>query len=261
MDELEVIISAIVLFVGILTFAFRNTPNPYVGVRIGYTYLSKEAWRKANTFAGIYCTAMGITLLAFSMLLNPPRTIFLAVLLTLSSILAIQSYRIAKETYEKEDLSSPIKEAKPMETVKVKPYLLAQVVPIAIYLILATTLWDTLPDRVAIHFDLSGKPDSYADKFTGALVLPLVSMTIVPLISALASREPTIVRFPMHSGQQTIFVLLVGMQLFIVAVMSLVLLYNAGVVFSNLIVWLAMGFITFLLGWTAWIWKVYRQKQ
>jgi uncharacterized membrane protein len=58
-NELEIILPIVMICVGALTYAFRNTPNPYIGVRMGYTYLSKEAWRKANTFAGVYCILMG----------------------------------------------------------------------------------------------------------------------------------------------------------------------------------------------------------
>ena len=243
--------------VGVLTYAFRNTPNPYIGVRMGYTYLSKEAWRKANTFAGIYCILMGFCLLAISVILKPSKPAFLAVLLILLAILVVQSYRIAKETYEREDLRTPANTTRPLEMIGVKPYLIAQLIPIAFYLILASMFWDKLPDTVAIHFDASGRPNNYADKITGTLLIPLVAMAVIPLLTVLVSREPMLIRFPVYGkGQKALFTLLAGVQLFIVAVMMLALLYNVGMVFGELVVWFTIGFIVLLLIWIGWMWRV-----
>ena len=107
--NVELIISVVMILIGVIVYAFRNTPNPYIGVRMGYTYLSKEAWRKANTFAGIYCIIAGSILLAVTLIFNPSREIFLALLLISATILAVRSYGIAKETYEKEDMRTPLK--------------------------------------------------------------------------------------------------------------------------------------------------------
>ncbi len=255
MNEVEVILSIVMIFVGALTYALRNTPNPYIGVRMGYTYLSKEAWKKANTFAGIYCILMGFGLLTISIIFQPSKLIFLAILLTSVAILAIQSYRIAKETYEREDLKIPANTTRPLEMIDIKPYLLVQLIPVAFYLILALALWDKLPDTVAIHFDASGRPDNYADKITGALIIPLVTMAIIPILTVLSSREPMLIRFPFYGGQKVLFKLLVGVQFFIVAVMMLVLFYNIGLIFGEVIVWFAMGFIVLLLILIAWLWR------
>ncbi len=259
MNELEVVLSIVMICVGVLTYAFRNTPNPYIGVRMGYTYLSKEAWRKANTFAGIYCILTGFCLLAISVILKPSIPAFLAVLLILVAILAVQSYRTAKETYEREDLRTPANTTRPLKMIGVKPYLLVQLIPIAFYFILASMFWDRLPDTVAIHFDASGRPDNYADKITGTLVIPLIAMAVIPLLTVLASREPMLIRFPVYGkGQKVLFTLLAGVQIFIVAVMMLALLYNVGMVFGELVVWFTIGFSVLLLIWIGWMWRVYR---
>ena len=51
---------------------------------------------------------------------------------------------------------------------------------------------------------------------------------------------------------------LTGVQIFIVTILTLALLYNVGIVLGKWILWLAMGFIVFLLIWTGWVWRVYR---
>ena len=245
--------------IGVLVYAFRNTPNPYIGVRFGYTYLSKEAWRKANTFAGIYCMITGAILLTVTLIFNPSKIVFIALLLISVAVLAIQSYRIAKETYEKEDLKTPLKEAKPVEMVKFKPYLIVQLIPILLYFFSTLMFWNRLPDAVAIHFDASGNPDNYAEKVTGAVIIPLIVMAIIPVLTILTSKEPMLIRFPVYGrGQRAIFTLLTGLQIFIAIVLTLALLYNVGIVAGKWIVRLAMGFIAFLLVWTGWVWRVYR---
>ena len=257
--NVELIISVVMILIGVIVYAFRNTPNPYIGVRMGYTYLSKEAWRKANTFAGIYCIIAGSILLAVTLIFNPCRVVFLALLLISATILAVQSYRIAKETYEKEDMRTPLKkEAKPIERIIIKPYLIVQIIPIVFYLTLILLLWGNIPDTVAIHFDASGKPDNYADKFTGAILIPLFTMAIIPALTLLTLREPMLLRFPVYGTRQNVlFTLLTGVQIFIVIVETLTLLYNIGSVPGEWIVWFAIGFVAFLLVWIGWIWHTY----
>lgn len=54
MSELvfEVFISLTLLAAGLLTFAFRNRRNYFIGFRIGYTYMSDRAWRKPTPLRG-----------------------------------------------------------------------------------------------------------------------------------------------------------------------------------------------------------------
>jgi uncharacterized membrane protein len=246
--------------IGVIVYALRNTPNPYAGVRIGYTYLSKEAWRKANTFAGIYCIIVGLILLAVTLIFNPSRELFLALLLVLTIILTIKSYRIAKETYEREDMRTPLKNStKPIEETIVKPYLIAQIIPIIFYIILIILFWENIPDAVAIHFDVSGKPDNYVDKFTGAVLIPLFVMAIIPVLTLLTIREPMLLRSPIHGiKQRNLFTLLTSVQTFIVLIETLVLLYNIGLVPGKWITWLAIGFIISLLVWISLIWYTHK---
>lgn len=262
MSELmEIILSVVMICLGVLTYVFRNRPNPYIGVRMGYTYLSKDAWKRANTFAGVYCILMGFALLAISVILKPSEIIFLAILLILVAVLTVLSYRIAKETYEREDLKTPTNATRPLKIVRIRTYLIVQLIPIVLYFILVSTLWNTIPDTVAIHFDVSGKPDSYADKITGSLIIPLATMAIMPLLTVLASREPMLIRFPVYGkGQRALLTFLTGIQLFIVAIMTLVLLYSINMVFGKMIVWFAISFIVLLLIWIGWIWRIYNNK-
>ncbi len=255
MNWLEIAVSFAMVLVGVITYALRNTPNPYVGVRMGYTYLSKEAWRKANTFAGIYCVAVGFALLALSVIFQPPNLVFLSILLTSVAILAVLSYRIAKETYEMEDLKAPIKSAKPLEKIDVKPYLLVQLISVILYLILVSTLWDEIPSKFAVHFNVSGKPDCYADKVVGAVILPLLTMSIVPAVTVLSSKEPFSTK-----GRKPSFEFLVGLQLFIVMAMVFVLLYNVGWVCGELIMWSVTVSVVFLIIWVAWLWSKSRGR-
>ncbi|WP_456459649.1 DUF1648 domain-containing protein [Desulfurobacterium sp.] len=254
----QIAVSILSILMGVLLYAFRNTPNPYIGIRIGYTYLSKEAWRRANTFAGIYCMVSGFVLLAVSLIFHPSRSVFLAIILILAAVLAVQSYRIAKETYKREGLKTHVSAArlKKMEakSTDVKLYLLVQLIPVVVYLILALALWNKLPDTVAIHFSASGRPNGYASKLSGALAIPLIVMAIVPVITAVSLKEPMLVRYP-KGGQKAIFKVLTGVQFIVATAVTLALLYNAGMISGNSIVLLATCSILLLIVWIARIWR------
>ena len=254
----QIVISMVTILIGVLTYAFRNRPNPYIGMRIGYTYLSKEAWRRANSFAGVYCIVLGFALLAVSLIFHPSRLVFLSIILIMATILAVQSYRIAKEAYEMEDLKIPVNSArllKKMEVkpVDVKPYLLIQLIPVVVYLILVLALWNKLPNTVAIHFSASGRPNGYASKLSGVLIIPLIVMAIVPVITAVSLKEPMLIRYP-RGNQKAVFKVLTGVQFIITAAITLTQLYNVGLISGDLIAWLATCLIVSLIIWIAWIW-------
>ncbi len=255
----QLALSAVMFGIGAVVYLLRDTPNPYVGVRFGYTYLSKEAWKRANTFAGIYSMMAGLILLMITVIFNPSRMVFIALLLLSVAILVFQSYRIARETYEREDLKTPVKAIKPVKMVGIRPYLVVQLIPVVLYFFVMLMFWDRLPDTVAIHFSVRGTPDSYADRFSGAVIIPVVVMSVVPALTLLTSREPMLIRFPVYGqGQKAIFTLLTGLQIFTSALVTSALLYNAGIVSGGLTVWLAVGVTVFLLAWIGWMWRIYR---
>ncbi len=114
--------------------------------------------------------------------------------------------------------------------------------------------------QIAIHFDVYGNPDRFADKFSGAMFIPILGMIVIPIITALIHKEPMLVRFPVYGkGQKLLMLLLTVLQAFVFAVMLLVLLYNAEMI--NFGAWFTMfvfGFVAFLIAWIYWIWKHYK---
>ena len=80
MDGLEVFISLTLLFVGVITLAFRNRRQYLIGFRIGYTYMSDRAWRKANTFAGLYMVSFSLFLLLLA-LIGVPVNLFVLIIM------------------------------------------------------------------------------------------------------------------------------------------------------------------------------------
>ncbi len=225
----ELFLSLLMLALGLITLAVRNRPNPFVGVRFGYTYLSKEAWRKANTFAGLYCLILGLCFLAVSLSIKLPFQEFLAVYVISVIPMAYFSYRIAKETYEREDLSTPVGEVKPM-VLNLRRALILQTIPILFYLVAAVALWNRIPETVAIHFGISGSPNVYASKLVGVLLLPLTAMLVIVALTILAKKEPLLLRFP------TAPKFLIVLQAFLAIVFLTVLLYNVGLISGSSVV-------------------------
>lgn len=261
MNLTHLFIGILFIVVGIATFILRNTPNPYIGVRLGYTYLSKEAWKKSNTFAAIYCILFGILLTFIDYMVKISDSVFVAIMLIGIAPMVLITYKIAKETYEREDLKEPVDgEIKPIEVVNIKNYLLVQLTMIGIYILFASLLWDKLPDTIAIHFDVYGNPDRFADKFSGVIFIPILGMIVIPIITALIHKEPMLVRFPVYGkGQKLLMLFLTVLQAFIFAVMLLVLLYNAEMInFGEWFTMFVFGFVAFLIAWIYWIWKHYK---
>lgn len=191
MSELvfEVFISLTLLAAGLLTFAFRNRRNYFIGFRIGYTYMSDRAWRETNTFAGLFMMVFSVLLLGLA-LAGLGILTFILTMLAGVVFLTVAGFRVAKKAYEEEELSieAPEKPSEKIE-VNVRPYLVIQLLGLVAYIILAAILWDKLPERVAIHFNASGEPDNFASKTLGTLLFPLVVYPLF-LVMTYFLREP-----------------------------------------------------------------------
>jgi len=57
-------------------------------------------------------------------------------------------------------------------------------------IILSITLYDRLPDRVAIHWDAAGNPDNYATKAVAAFVLPLMMAVLNVIVNVGLNHDP-----------------------------------------------------------------------
>ena len=220
--DYELFASLLMIAVGLATLAVRNRPNPFIGVRFGYTYLSKEAWRKANTFAGLYCLVLGLCFLVISLIVRIPFEIFLTVFIVSVIPMVYYSYKIAKETYEMEDLSTPVGKVEPM-FVDIRRLLILELIPIVLYVLVVAVLWDRIPQRFAIHFGINGRPDLYASKFVGALLIPVIAMLLIMVLTVFARREPLLLfRIPTSPS------IVVLLQAFLAISFLSVLLYNVG---------------------------------
>ncbi|WP_297490509.1 DUF1648 domain-containing protein [Thermococcus sp.] len=247
MNSFEVSISIVLLLSGLLTLAFRNRRNSLVGFRIGYTYQSDFAWRKANTFAGLFITGLSLFLLFLAFIGVAPNS-FVLIMLAGVLVLIPLGTAVAKRAYELEELSTeaPEKPQKPIE-IDVRPYLILQLLVLLAYLLLAATLWERLPGKVAVHFGPSGKPNGFASKTVGILLFPLLIQPILIAMTYLL-REPgfaPLLRFSRLGWKRAaeLFTLLsVGVTLLETAV----LLYNAAFIPSswvNYSVWAFLGLI------------------
>ncbi len=239
MDE-RLFLSVLMLLTGLMTLAVRNRPNPFVGVRFGYTYLSKRAWKRANTFAGAFSLISGLLMLTLY-LLDFPKSVILAVFLCCVATMAVLTYRIAKREYEIEDLSTPVGRAEPMEFGSNR-VLIVEIALILLYLALVAILWKELPEKMAIHFDLYGKPDNFVSKPLGSIAVPVSLMSLILLLTFLAEKEPLLLRFPSVRSRKILMI--TQAMLFLVFVS--VLFYNVGFISGEFVVvlcFLAVGVV------------------
>jgi uncharacterized membrane protein len=245
----EILISLTLLFAGLLTFAFRNRRNYFIGFRVGYTYMSDKAWRETNTFAGLFMMLFSIFLLGLA-LAGVGILVFTLIMLAGVVFLTVAGFRIAKRAYEEEELSmeAPEKPTGKIE-VNVKPYLTAQIVGLVAYFVLAALLWNKLPGRIAIHFNASGEPDSFASKTLGVLLFPLAVYPIF-LVMTYFLKEPAFAPFLRFSrrGWKAFAEFMTVMALGLVLIDILVLLYNAGYITSGWIGYSVWAFLVVTFG-------------
>ncbi len=131
------------IVMGALTFTAKDEPG--IGFRIGYTYLSERARRRANRVSGAGIMLTGVLLILLSFFLPMPW--LMAVLLSCFGVIIPVTYLVAKREYELEELSeeAPEKPERKIRPPRVGKYLALQTVFVGLSLVLLIN--GKLPDR------------------------------------------------------------------------------------------------------------------
>ncbi|AHF81104.1 Hypothetical protein TES1_1729 [Thermococcus paralvinellae] len=231
----EMFLAVTMFIAGLLTYLFRNEPNKAIGFRFGYTFASKEAWVKVNTFGGKAFIAFGILLFILSLKIH---NILIFTIIAVAGILLITAvgYKMAKEIVEKESIIEPaIGEPKPIEGIDVKPYLLIQISILALSLGFLAFSWNKLPDTVAIHFNIAGEPDNFAQKTLGVFLFPL-AMSLLPIALTYLAKDPMIIRVAPKTSKKALKVfaeMMTLVEVMLVWANVYIILYNAYGFHSN----------------------------
>ncbi len=193
-------LGVLLFLAGLVTFylAPRVGPNPIFGVRVGYSFASREVWDKSNRFGGALIALIGVAvggLSAFFAVLNVPAstsmiwitTITVVALLAGTGWMFVYARRLAQGSAIAHQVA-PVK----FRWVFVAPVLATFALLVAL-MILA---YPQLPaEHLATHFDLSNQPDGWSSRsgfilgFGGLAALYLL-IDIAAVL--LATREPLI---------------------------------------------------------------------
>jgi uncharacterized membrane protein len=66
--------------------------------------------------------------------------------------------------------------------------------------VLAAVMWSSAPDRIPLHWTLSGEPDRYGGKFEGLLLLPLITLGVYLLMWFLPKVDPRRANYALFEG-------------------------------------------------------------
>ena len=237
------------LIAGVLTLAFRNRQSSFIGFRIGYTYNSERAWRKANTLAGVFSIAYSLFLLLLA-LLGVSLGVFIAIAMGFVLAEVLLDTWIARREYELEELSREAPEKPPGEKigVHIKPYLLLQLAALGAYLLIVALSWSALPEQMAVHFSASGRPNGFMSRAWGAVGIPLMVWTMFFGLT-ITGRDPGFFARMRHfspSDWRAWAEFNTLMSLGLIAMSSIVALYNlesVSVEWVNYSVWIFLAFV------------------
>ncbi len=211
MSEIPLVINVIYLVIGLLQLfvAPRVRPNPYFGFKIGYTFSSREVWRKTNRFAGILITIHALILLSLTPLWeNNLGYYVVSLILPLVAIAVVgtiyASHRLGEERIE---IHGPVKPVKPLEATFIWKYL--GVILFLALIVIMLLAYPVLPDNIAVHFDASGNPDGWPNKGDFYLTYSLFALGYLAMIYFLiylGKRYPVLLHSRgMKIGRDTVF--------------------------------------------------------
>ena len=97
---------------------------------------------------------------------------------------------------------------------------------IGVMFVLAALVWPTAPDRIPVHWGLSGEPDRYGGKIEGLLLLPLLTLGVYLLMLFVPRIDPRRDNYALFRGAYG--VLRLSVVAFLALVYGLILLWIEG---------------------------------
>ncbi len=201
MEELLAYIVAVFIALTGLTLyiiAPRIKPNPFLGFRVGYVYVSRKLWVKANRIASIVIAVIALTAIALVHIVGAIASLMLMTLGLIASVVALTIY--FEKLAEKELISTPPSiEEQDREPIILEPmppsiyHITPPIIMLAILVIGIATYYPQLPQEVAVHFNIEGIPDRYASKTETAIIIALSTITaysVYAFIVLLGTRKP-----------------------------------------------------------------------
>jgi uncharacterized membrane protein len=191
---------ALLFVAGVATYflAPRVGPNPFFGVRVGYSYASREVWDKTNRAGGALLALVGIGTAVLGVMLQllnvAPREgigvltgVMLVAVLGATAWMFVYARGLARTT--------PI--AREITPVKFRwAYLAPVLATFALLVALAVYSYPQLPaERVAIHFNFAEQADGWQsrDEFILQFLGMAALFVVLDLVAVLvATREPLI---------------------------------------------------------------------
>jgi uncharacterized membrane protein len=187
------------LLIGAATYALapRVGPNPFFGVRVGYSYASREVWDKTNRFGGMLMALTGLGVGALGLVLQwaglaTAAAFTLLVVVMVVALLAETGWMVLYARRLAQGATVPGIAPVPFRW----SYLAPVVVTFALLLAVAAWFYPSLPaERVASHFNFAEQPDGWMARdafYLSFLGLASLSLVIDALVVLVATREPLI---------------------------------------------------------------------
>jgi len=160
-------------------------PNLFIGFRIGYTMIDERVWKKTHELGAVIFLISSIIYYIITIFFRDTLAmiaIFVSMMLLSTIILLYKSIEYA----EKITGFAPtlVKEIKPLEPLKAEHADLVSYVLLIIFLIAFTYSALTLPETIAVRFDLSGNPVAWQDKTSFLISMLTLTLTITIVIKA-----------------------------------------------------------------------------
>jgi hypothetical protein len=188
MGPLTLILTSSLVGLGALLYliAEKLPPNPFVGFRVGYSYVSKDVWVKVTKVSALALVALGGAGGVVGYLWGDLSAAVCTMLGVLVIVIALIPY--AERLAEKELIKKPSEKTGTHAGIpRVPPNLaltlltLASSVGSIAYLLLN---YPHMPDRIATHFGLTLNPDSFGPK-SEAVIANASGVSIITLVTLL----------------------------------------------------------------------------
>jgi uncharacterized membrane protein len=122
-----------------------------------------------------------------------------------------------------------------------------QLLPIAAMFIIGAFCWPHVADRIPVHWNIHGEVDGYGGKFTGLMLLPLVTLGMYVLLLVLPTFDPGRANYPSFAGAYNAIRLTLTLFLSCIYIVSVLVALGYHVNMTT-VIGLAMGLLFIVLG-------------
>jgi len=237
--DVRLLLFIVILLASLISLLARFVgPNLFIGFRIGFTMIDERIWRRTHELSAVI---FFISSLIFYLLTLLTRDLLVMLAIFISLMLISTAFIILKSVEYAEKITgfepAATEEIKPIEPLTAPHAKRILYMILAVFLIVLIASLMTLPETIAVRFDLAGNPVAWQDKYSFLVSISMLILSVaitIRIVVYIGEKHPIVFYSGVISrkwGKKALYLLTIYSleitEVFFILVLLIINLYNS----------------------------------